>query len=640
MPRRSKSAQGNKALSTKKCTLAQLAQKYPDYPANPLSSQQNSVDASSDIGAVSSVSNELSDEELALARSLQRSHEAFAQTTNLLKAIQNLAEKDLAALFKEAQQTNDPDVVIGCTGAFVIKSIQRHLHFIMPTVNGTALHYSIMQAVLAILITIADGKMDGGIIISSYTNYVMLCHATGVMACSSKNFELLFKRGKKACAAAPDIDGELFSCALTKFAMAVLTDLMQQADKGALGDVNLSLQVIQAKLGVTRLLAVDGAYLSSEKTADISAEQDEGETDSGKGLSDGNARKVHVIFNLVSCSVADLDFTSEAEGDCAALDHMLARQSIKANDLLLADVGYVSDELFKKLADNGVFFIIRAKKDINSEVISFRKYNVSKAEQEHREPNSEDSEEKVDLKFDLPLFEEIKESPSEVKIRESKELPTSSNICVDADIRLDNKVELRLVKINRRCIVSGKGTGDAFDYLYTNLPTKLFSPFEIWLVHRLNWQIELFFRLNKRYCFLNGCNFKHAGVSDFFSLSALIAYHMKILMSQVVQQYSGKTLSMISSCKVSTLAMPYYFGIQLFAVSPPNVDDISKRALKRRERVEEQRKRYECYGVFSFIYDLLRLTVTKARISTENYRQIRGSRAIAEYLQKLNSMHD
>lgn len=491
------------------------------------------------------------------------------------------SDEDIAGVFKERAKDVD-------------KAITKHISILEPVVKR-ALRDTLPLAVKAITITISRGIKKGGVIRDCYATYVRLCRAAGKVPASFRSFERFFQNGRKSSSVeSTEKSDKHFNCALTKFACSVLTELMQLACSKRLGDGHLLLAQLE-KLGVKRILLLDGSYLVLNKIANALAEKEGEKSDSVKGYVGGSARKIHNLFDVVSCSVVDFAITAGTDSERKVLSKMLDDQVIHRGDLIMADAGYPSKELLAEMNKRHVLYIQKAKKDVNHKVVRFRCYSVSKS----------------DTAGIVELTPTDKASvPANIKT--CKNLPSDENCCTDADVLLDNGAYARLVKFPNE---DKDDPNDKFVYLYTNIPREQKDPFDICLFYRLRWQVELFFKSAKQHCFLNGYPFKTVGVADFFTLMSLVAYHIKLLMAQVAQEYSGKTLSMLSTGKLNDIDMCCFLGVDIFTVTPIDVSQISKRAIKTRARAENMNRRCELYGPFAFTADIILVKAVKSGIS-------------------------
>lgn len=281
------------------------------------------------------------------------------------------------------------------------------------------------------------------------------------------------------------------------------------------------------------------------------------------------------------------------------------------------------------MSDHGLFYIVKARKNANQEVKEYHSYAMERVEESWSEQS--------DWFVSRPLSEEELSSQS---VKTCQDLPSDKDTCTVAKIEFDitqengKKFTSNFVKVYNPGTDRNGMPYEKFIQYYTNLPMEEFPPEAIWAIYRARWQIEIFFKACKQHCFLNSRPVKDVAVADFFTLMSLVTYHIKLLMGQITQKFSGKILSMLSVSKAKSKDMLRYLGLANGAECLPHIDSFSKRSYVKRARAEEKWLRYELYGVFAVVYDKLSKTV-KACVSKTNKQHLKSLKVVAEYISRL-----
>jgi hypothetical protein len=193
----------------------------------------------------------------------------------------------------------------------------------------------------------------------------------------------------------------------------------------------------------------------------------------GRSNNAKSAIKLQVVFDYLNQMLDRMDLTEGIRADQGYRNHL---QDIKANDLLIADLGYFVPGSFRAISETGAYFISRYKADTN----------LYEAEN--------------DSKLDLSkLLENKSFMTRDVLLGKEARLPVRI-ICHKLT---DEQSAARRRKAN--LLAKGHGYKSSqrnqqllqWSIFITNIPESKVSAENIWTIYRARWQIELLFKLYK-----------------------------------------------------------------------------------------------------------------------------------------------
>lgn len=502
---------------------------------------------------------------------------------------------------------------------------------------------------MAILLAIGCGRKDGSLIKDIHVYYSRVCAILHLTPCGLRTLERLFAHNSKCSKDQTEsiskdlgytltskVPDQFFHCPLTDTAFSILSVVAQRVSLGSLDEGEALLKTVQEKLPtIKRILLIDGSSINLAEGASAAAVEAGGAADSCKGLVGTNSRKIHLLLNSVTCGVEGYKLTKGVGDERGVLEEFISAGCIREGDLLIADAGYISADLFALLDQKGVKFICKGKQNVNPLVIEYVTYEAERCY----------LPEDLALSGEAEISDWTRLSPFEHNAP-NKSLKFKQLIqCKNSQLWIDAEVDMRmrsaylpdfscrLMRLyNEHKNRSGKDDSP-YVYIYSNLPAKLFSIVHIWGLSRARWFIELCFKANKQFCFMSGWTSKHIGRADFFILMALVAYHIKVLIAQQVQEGSGCNLSMLSACDVDESLMASYLGLKHNWYGNVDFEEelqkLSPRAVKTRAKIAAKQQRYQKYGAGAVIYDELLLKAKKARVSRINRQKLKSRKLIA-----------
>lgn len=219
------------------------------------------------------------------------------------------------------------------------------------------------------------------------------------------------------------------------------------------------------------------------------------------------AVELHVSMDLMTNSVVNIDVAPDTQGE----RQFLPEAEELTQSLLLADAGYFDKAYFDKLCHSGAYFVMRAGKHINPQVLSG--VNCSG------------------------------KALKTIKTRKLKEIQNKlpKNQSFELSIRWENQL-YRLIGFwvaDQKC----------FSYLITNLPKSDFGLQDVGSLYRLRWQIELLFKELKSHNNLKKFNTKNANIIKTLIWSSLLALTLKRLLSGFVEEKYSILLSTLTVSK-------------------------------------------------------------------------------------------
>ena len=429
-----------------------------------------------------------------------------------------------------------------------------------------------------------------------------------------------------------DEDESYFSCPLVNFVASVLNPIMLEASKGVLGEGHLLLKTIQDKFPeVKRIISIDGTHNTLNKNASEASLIDGAKPNSCKGLSGGSSRKLHAALDLVSCATIAFKITSGVGSEREVVSQWLDQGKIQPGDLIIADAGYISKELFDKLQRAGVYYLIKGKQNANPLTLSYVMYQTYKTLiPQNLTPASSMNDEWSDwLSF---VFKEQGTTPFGISFQD---IECEENICIDALISMPKVDILRLIKVYNPHKKRNGEDCSPFLHFYTNLNSDCFSPMDIWGIYKARWQSEIMFKGGKSCCFMDGWLTGRVGRADFYVLLALTCYHIKILIAQQLQKITGKHYTMLSACDIDEQLMACYLGYEHASygsgIAVEDLDNLTRRSKVKIDRIQAENSLYARFGAAVWIFKEMK-GETKARVSYTNRIHLKSLGFVAKMM--------
>lgn len=427
-------------------------------------------------------------------------------------------------------------------------------------------------------------------------------------------------------------DESYFSCLLTDFVASVLNPIMLKASKGVLGEGHLLLKTVQEKFPeIKRIISIDGTHNMLNKNASELSLIDGAKPDSCKGLSGGSSRKFHSALDVVSCANIAFKITSGVGSEREVVSQWLDQGTIQPGDLIIADAGYISKDLFDKLQSAGVYYLIKGKQNANPLTLNYTIYQTYKTiiPQDLTPANSIDDEWSDWLSF---IFKEQGTTLSGISF---KDIECDENTCIDALISMPKVDILRLIKVYNPHKKRDGEDYSPFLHFYTNLNSNCFSPMDIWAIYKARWQSEIMFKGGKSCCFMDGWLTGRVGRADFYVLLALTCYHIKILIAQQLQKITGKHYTMLSACDIDEQLMACYLGYEHASygsgIAVEDLDNLTRRSKVKIDRIQAENSLYARFGAAVWIFKEMK-GETKARVSYTNRIHLKSLGFVAKMM--------
>lgn len=232
----------------------------------------------------------------------------------------------------------------------------------------------------------------------------------------------------------------------------------------------------------------------------------------------GAGLKVHCNYNPVASVLCSITVDAAVSSEIAAvpvedLQHCL----------WLADAGYISARLFKQLSDNGSYFLVRARENVNPLVSAVHIYDP-------------DMKLKGVITADRPL------KLSDFTARHN----LIGNDIFDFDIILPGGVNARLIKYFAPAKAKRRPEENDFAYFYCNVSRSLLDAEDIKSVYHLRWSVEnLCIKSLKQFNCLMKTRIMKRDTAEAFIFLAALAHTVKAVLGGFMQQAEGKTLSSI-----------------------------------------------------------------------------------------------
>ena len=420
-------------------------------------------------------------------------------------------------------------------------------------------------------------------------------------------------------------DSPCFPCALTSLAYPLLMGAMALVRQGKLDDGEALLEAVRNRFPfVRRCLIADGSQNILGKDASKTSEKYGALPNSCKGPNI-ECRKVHVLMNAESCGCEAFALTSGVGDERLAVKRWIDQEIITKGDMLSADAGYFSNELFEQLARVGAFFVIKGKQGLNPRVLS---YYVYRTEQSCIPIGlAQSAGERSDW---LKMTQLEHHEPQGTKL--FKTIECGKHRCVDAVVSIPGVGYVRLIKLYNEYKDREGHDHAPYIYIYTNLPSSCFSPMDIWALSKGRWQVEEFYKALKSFCFMNGWSTNVVGKADFFILMALFICHVKILMGQQVQRAIDRPLSMLKCTAITQRLMQCYLGdtngCYLEAIPADQYHNVSSRAKATITQIELYNQLSLKYGAAAWILRMLSKRY-KSNVSRSNRVHLKSKGFVA-----------
>lgn len=262
--------------------------------------------------------------------------------------------------------------------------------------------------------------------------------------------------------------------------------------------------------------------------------------------------KLHVAFSVIKHTFEYIEITEAvgSERDCVHPERF-------NNCLIIADRGYVNEELEKRIADSGNLFLIRGKSNTAG--------SITKAVSDE--------------------FAEIKE----FKGLKVNQLPLDAN----ADLQVESARGHSIRVIVRH----HKHNDDSCSIIRTNIPGDRLCAKQIYLLYRLRWTIELFNKANKQSSCLQSINSADKNIILIFLLLSVLVSVIKTYCGHKARfENNLKWLSMLKLHKRNAVFKRLYEALlskglsTVYQIFKELLDDIALNAKRsmpsNRDRVE------------------------------------------------------
>ena len=228
-----------------------------------------------------------------------------------------------------------------------------------------------------------------------------------------------------------------------------------------------------------------------------------------KGTIDNQA-KIHRLLSLTTQTEVLSTITSGVASERDEIE-----LSLLQDILLLADAGYVSNELFKDIANAGGMFLIKLKSNTALVIDSCIKYNDDGTLTDDIETTNQ---------WDEPYC---------LNHKKFKDGHTYDFIVHNKN---NEEFKYRVVALFNKA----KGS---YVYFATNIPQEALDAIQVSELYRSRWQIEISFRILKGFCTLKKISSTKKNLVKAFIYLSQIVYLLKAITGQQLQKMVGQPLS-------------------------------------------------------------------------------------------------
>ena len=481
--------------------------------------------------------------------------------------------------------------------------------------NLTGIKYfldTLPQFLKAVCLAQGVGRKDGSTLPDIYTYYKRFCLEDQLCPASESAMEKFLIFNSYRTSTRPN--APYFECPLTNMAYDLLTALQAEVRKGELGQGYEVCDAVTAMLAgkFRRIFDFDGSQTKMEDDSSEASLKYGGETDSCKGLVGTNGRKLHAGYDPRSGVMDHCTITSNVGNERQVLQSLIKQGVITKDDLVIADAGYMSDELFALMDALGIHYVIKGRQSDNPSILAYVRYQTHKIK----------ISPKIGLSDWLGFTELNYDTPNGSKVL--KELKCGDNTCIDAIVEKKIAGSSRLIKLYNPYKNRKGQECEPYVFIYTNLPSDTFSPMAIMALSKVRWGVEGAFRNLKQFCFM------------FFILMALVCYHIKVLMAQQMQGALERDISVQKACDIDETILACYLGSPYHWHHEPipvqRLTNVTPRSKARISKIELMRKRVEQFGPAAWIFYDLKDRAEASSVSNQNCRKLKSVKVVGRLM--------
>ena len=493
--------------------------------------------------------------------------------------------------------------------------------------NLTGIKYfldTLPQFLKAVCLAQGVGRKDGSTLPDIYTYYKRFCLEDQLCPASESAMEKFLIFNSYRTSTRPN--APYFECPLTNMAYDLLTALQAEVRKGELGQGYEVCDAVTAMLAgkFRRIFDFDGSQTKMEDDSSEASLKYGGETDSCKGLVGTNGRKLHAGYDPRSGVMDHCTITSNVGNERQVLQSLIKQGVITKDDLVIADAGYMSDELFALMDALGIHYVIKGRQSDNPSILAYVRYQTHKIK----------ISPKIGLSDWLGFTELNYDTPNGSKVL--KELKCGDNTCIDAIVEKKIAGSSRLIKLYNPYKNRKGQECEPYVFIYTNLPSDTFSPMAIMALSKVRWGVEGAFRNLKQFCFMDGWDTNCIAKADFFILMALVCYHIKVLMAQQMQGALERDISVQKACDIDETILACYLGSPYHWHHEPipvqRLTNVTPRSKARISKIELMRKRVEQFGPAAWIFYDLKDRAEASSVSNQNCRKLKSVKVVGRLM--------
>ncbi len=274
--------------------------------------------------------------------------------------------------------------------------------------------------------------------------------------------------------------------------------------------------------GIKDVVAQDGCEASVNPQAAVHAKKADANNESFKASKGAGGRKLHAGWSLTHSALLTASYTNAVSSERAEI-----QCELMGNKLLIADAGYPSIELFRELAENNAYFLIKMKTSLKPEVLRAQAF----ADGKYIGDVTEYAGERIKLNED-PRFNDQRSYDFVVRYRRKGK----------------EDLIMRVIKIYNPYYCGKDSTRDpkeskneddeslnGYCYLATNIPAELLDANQAYATFRLRWNAERqFMALQSGNAFNSGKAIKQTTVDNLLKLSTM-AHRFKTIVASALQ---------------------------------------------------------------------------------------------------------
>ena len=310
---------------------------------------------------------------------------------------------------------------------------------------------------------------------------------------------------------------------LDKFTTEFLKELEKYTDAQSMSQSADAVNELQGLIsGLEDVIAQDGCEVTVNPQAAIHAKKKDAKDNSFKASKGSGGRKLHAGWSLIKSALFTSSYTNAVSSERAEIqcDKM-------GNKLLIADAGYPSIDLFRKLSANDAYFLIKMKTSLKPKILRAQAFENGKYTGDVTEYNGE-----------------------RIKLNEDPRFNDKRSYDFVAMYGQKGKEDLiiRILKVYNPYYCGKDSTRDpkeskdendeslnGYCYFATNIPASMLDLNQAYATFRLRWNAEReFMALQSGNTFNSGKAIKATTVDNLLKLSTM-SHRIKTIVASALQ---------------------------------------------------------------------------------------------------------